>query len=89
MAKPILEFNEVHLETIKNILDKDISQTNKFYELEELGFLIFEGAIGKSKERNPKKDAMFIHRTKDEIRVQLETGFGFGNIAKFIYFRNK
>jgi hypothetical protein len=77
-----LVFNTENLNLIKEVLDKDISQSNKFYELEKLGFLLFDGGMGRK-----QRDALFIHKGTEEIKVQLESGFGAFNYARYAYFR--
>lgn len=68
----------------KIINNDDLSQTSKFYEIERFGFMVFQGSLG-----NTKRDALYVHKFETEIKVQLESGFGKANYARYVYFNTK
>jgi len=80
-----INFSEENLSIITKIIMQDnVSQAN-FYELEKLGFMVFQGSLGKQ-----KRDALYVHKNNktNEIKIQLESGFGSGNYARYILFKN-
>jgi hypothetical protein len=79
------EFNKENFDIIKSIMSEDTTQESKFYNLQKSGFKLFDGSLGRT-----QRDCFHVHKNKKDniVKVQLETGFGFTNYSKYVYFNS-